>query len=135
VICTASSRSDLVEVHSKELYPSPAAVAQESGFHRQLPDKIKSKIEARQYDEGSPVLIMIKEDTLDRAFFDDDFGGINMTTEIIKKELHKSAWISGVLIYDTPSDARYIENNNAHSSIKITSNDLVSMGILSRYPA
>jgi hypothetical protein len=75
---------------------------------------------------------MIKKNTWDRAFFDDDLGGINMTTEIIKKELHKSVWISGALIYDTPADARYIENNNAHSSIKITSNDLVSMSILSR---
>jgi hypothetical protein len=133
VICAASSRSDLVEVQSEELYPSPAAFAQETGFHRQLTDKIKSKIEARQYDEGSPVLIMIKEDTWDRAFFDDDLEGTLMTTEIIKKELHKSVWISGVLIYDTPSHARYIENNNAHSSIKITSNDLLSMGMLSRY--
>jgi hypothetical protein len=133
VICSASRGGDLVEVESEEVYPSPAALAQESGFHRQLAIKIKNKIESKQYDEGSPVIIMVKEDTWDRAFFDDDPESIDRIDAIIKEELHKSNWVSGVLIYSTPADARYVENNNAAHSIRITNEELVSMGILSTY--
>ena len=133
MICSASRGGDLVEVESEEVYPSPAALAQESGFHRQLAIKIKNKIESKQYDEGSPVIIMVKEDTWDRAFFDDDPESIDRIDAIIKEELHKSNWVSGVLIYSTPADARYVENNNAAHSIRITYQELVSIGILSTY--
>jgi hypothetical protein len=131
VICNAHCRGDLVEVQSEEVYPSAAAFAQESGFHRQLAGKIKNKIEARQYDEGSPVIIMIKEDTWDKAFFDEDPEGIDRIEAIIKEELQKSNQVSGVLIYGTPTDARYIENNNTDQRIRITHDELVSMGISS----
>lgn len=96
VICNAHSRGDLVEVQSEEVYPSAAALAQESGFYRQLADKIKSKIEARQYDEGSPVITRVKEDTWDRAFFDYDGEGTDMIREIIKKNCRS---LPGYLVF------------------------------------
>jgi hypothetical protein len=59
----ASRASNLIEVESVQVYPSPAGLAQERGFQRQLAVKIRKKIDSKQYDEGSPVMIRVKEDT------------------------------------------------------------------------
>ena len=76
---------------------------------------------------------MVKEDTWDKAFFDDDYESISRIDAIIKEELNKSNWVSGVLIYSSPADARYTENANASHSIRITHVELVSMGIATRH--
>ncbi len=120
MIYNAVREGNLVEVESEEVYPSPAALAQERGFQRQLAVKIGKKIESKQYEEGSPIIIMVKEDTWDKAFFDDDYDCISIIDAIIKEELNKSNWVSGALIYSSPADARYIENTNAADSIRIT---------------
>jgi hypothetical protein len=73
---------------------------------------------------------MVKEDTWDKAFFDDDYDSIGSIDAIIKEELNKSNWVSGVLIYSSPADARYIENTNAAHSIRISHDELVSMGLV-----
>ena len=75
---------------------------------------------------------MVKEDRWDKAFFDDDFESIGRIDTIIKEELNKSNWVSGVLIYSSSADARYIENANASHSIRITHEELVSMGKATR---
>jgi hypothetical protein len=59
----AGRAGNLIEVESEEVYPSPAGLAQESVFQRQLAVKIRKKIDSKQYDEGSPVMIRVKEDT------------------------------------------------------------------------
>jgi hypothetical protein len=59
----AGRAGNLIEVESEEAYPSPAGLAQESVFQRQLAVKIRKKIDSKQYDEGSPVMIRVKEDT------------------------------------------------------------------------
>jgi hypothetical protein len=130
VIFSAGRGGNLVEVESEEVYPSPAGLAQEGGFQRQLAVKIRMKIDSKQFDEGSPAIIMIKEDTWDKAFFDDDDESTDKIDAIIKEELNKSNWVSGALIYSSPADARYIENANAAHSIRITLDELVSMGIV-----
>src|SRR5918997_37473 len=135
VIFNAGRESNLIEVESEEVYPSPAGLAQERGFQRQLAVKIRMKIDSKQFDDGSPAIIMIKEDTWDKAFFDDDDESISRIDAIIKEELNKSNWVSGVLIYSSPADARYIENANAAHSIRITNEELVSMGIVTRQAA
>jgi hypothetical protein len=132
VIFNAGRGGNLVEVESEEVYPSPAGLAQERGFQRQLAVKIRMKIDSKQFDEGSPAIIMIKEDTWDKALFDDDDESTDKIDAIIKEELNKSNWVSGVLIYSSPADARYIENANATHSIRITLDELVSMGIVAR---
>ena len=76
---------------------------------------------------------MVKEDTWDKAFFDDDYESISRIDAIIKEELNKSNWVSGVLIYTSPTYARYIENANASHSIRIKHEELVSMGIVTRH--
>jgi hypothetical protein len=76
---------------------------------------------------------MVKEDTWDKAFFDDDYESFGRIDAIIKEELNKSNWISGVLIYSSPTNARYIENANASRSIRITHEELVSVGIVTRH--
>ena len=89
VIFNAGRESNLIEVESEEVYPSPAGLAQERGFQRQLAVKIRMKIDSKQFDEGSPAIIMIKEDTWDKAFFDDDDESISRIDAIIKEELNK----------------------------------------------
>jgi hypothetical protein len=106
VMFNAGRGGILIEVESEEVYPSPAGLAQERGFQRQLAVKTRKKIDSKQYDEGSPVIIMVKEDTWDKAFFDDDYASIGRIDAIIKEELNKSNWVSGVLIYSSPADAR-----------------------------
>jgi hypothetical protein len=69
----------------------------------------------------------------DKAFFDDEYESIDRIDAIIKEELNKSNWFSGVLIHSSPADARYIENANASHSIRITHEELVSMGIVTRH--
>jgi hypothetical protein len=133
VIFNAGRGGNLIEVESEEIYPSLAGLAQERGFQRQLAVKIRDKIDSKQYDEGSPVIIMVKEDTWDKAFFDDDYESIDRIDAIIKGELNKSNWVSGVLIYSSPEDARYIENANASHSIRITQEELVSMGMVTKH--
>jgi hypothetical protein len=58
---------------------------------------------------SSPVIIMAKEDTWDKVLFDDDYEGIGRIDAMIKEELNKSNWVSGVLIYTSPTYARYTE--------------------------
>ena len=94
VMFNAGRGGNLIEVESEEVYPSPAGLAQERGFQRQLVIKIRKKIDSKQYDEGSPAIIMVKEDTWDKAFFDDDYESIGRIDAIIKEELNKSNWIS-----------------------------------------
>ena len=133
VIFNAGRGGNLIEVESEEVYPSPAGLAQERGFQRQLAVKIRKKIDSKQYEEGSPVIIIVKEDRWDKAFFDDDYESIGRIDAIIKEELNKSNWVSGVVIYSSPADARYIENANASHSIRITHEELVSMGIVTKH--
>ncbi|HKF26928.1 MAG TPA: hypothetical protein VKB06_00860 [Nitrososphaera sp.] len=133
VMFNAGRGGDLIEVGSEQVYPSPAGLAQESGFQRQLAVKIRKKIDSKRYDEGSPVIIRVKEDTGDKAFFDDDFESIDRIDAIIKEELNKSNWVSGVLICSSSANARYIENTNASHSIRIKHEELVSMSIVTRH--
>src|SRR5215211_1148154 len=109
VIFNAGRGGNLIEVESEEVYLSPAGLAQERGFQRQLAVKVRKKIDSKQYDEGSPVIIIVKED------------------------MNKSNWVSGVVIYSSPADARYIENANASHSIRITHEELVSMCIVTKH--
>jgi hypothetical protein len=51
VIFNAGRGGNLIEVESKEVYPSPAGLTQERGFQRQLAAKIRKKIDSKQYDE------------------------------------------------------------------------------------
>jgi hypothetical protein len=51
VIFNAGRGGNLIEVESEEVYPSPAGLAQERGFQRQLAVKIRKKIDSKQYDE------------------------------------------------------------------------------------
>ena len=102
MIFNAGRGGNLIEVESKEVYPSPAGLAQERGFQRQLAIKIRKKIDSKQYDESSPVITMVKENTWDKALFDDDYEGIGRIDAMIKEELNKSNWVSGVLIYTSP---------------------------------
>ena len=69
----------------------------------------------------------------DKAFFDDDYESIGRIDAIIKEELNKSNWVSGVLIYSSSADARYIENANASHSIRIKHEELVSRSIVTRH--
>jgi hypothetical protein len=133
VIFNAGRGGNLIEVESEEVYLSPAGLAQERGFQRQLAVKVRKKIDSKQYDEGSPVIIIVKEDRWDKAFFDDDYDSIGRIDAIIKEELNKSNWVSGVVIYSSPADARYIENANASHSIRITHEELVSMCIVTKH--
>ena len=69
----AGRGGNLIEVGSEEVYPGPVGLAQDRGFQGQLAVKIRKKIVSTRYDEGSPVVIRVKEDTWDKAFFDDDY--------------------------------------------------------------
>jgi hypothetical protein len=48
VIFNAGRGGNLIEVESEEVYPSPAGLAQERGFQRQLAVKIRKKIGSKQ---------------------------------------------------------------------------------------
>lgn len=129
VFYDSECRGDFVEIHSDEFYPSPSALAQEQALHNQIAKKIQDKILAKQYHEGTPIILMIREDISDRMFFD-EYEGASLIDQVITTELAKSQWISGVVLYSrSMSDGRYLENNNAHSDVRIEYNDLLSLGI------
>jgi hypothetical protein len=120
-----------VEIHSQEVYSSSSTLEQaEERLHSQLIRRIRDKIPGGQYEQGSPFIIMVKEDISDSMVFDSDFDQVGKTNSIIEKELEKYPWVSGLIIYTrTILDSRYIENRNSDLSVKISLDDLASIGI------
>jgi hypothetical protein len=125
------SNGDFVEIHSQEVYSSGSTLEQaEERLHNHLIRRIRDKISGGQYEQGSPFIIMVKEDISDRMLFDSDFDQVGKTNSLIEKELEKYTWVSGLIIYTrTILDGRYIENRNADLTVKMSLDDLVSMGI------
>ena len=125
------SNEDFVEIHSQEVYSSGSTLEQaEERLHNQLIRRIRDKISGGQYEQGSPFIIMLKEDISDSMLFDSHFDQVGKTNSIIKKELEKYPWVSGLIIYThTILDGRYIENRNSDLSVKISLDDLASIGI------
>jgi hypothetical protein len=125
------SDGDFVEIHSQEVYSSGSTLEQaEERLHNHLIRRIRDKISGGQYEQGSPFIIMVKEDISDSMLFDSDYDQVGKTNSLIEKELEKYPWVSGLIIYTrTILDGRYVENRNAELTVKMSLDDLASMGI------
>jgi hypothetical protein len=125
------SNGDFVEIHSQEVYSSGSTLEQaEEQLHNHLIRRIRDKISGGQYEQGSPFIIMVKEDISDRMLFDSDFDQVGKTNSLIEKELEKYPWVSGLIIYThTILDGRYVENRNADLTVKMSLDDLAPVGV------
>jgi hypothetical protein len=124
------SDGNFVEVHSKEVYSSDTLEQAEERLRNQLTRRIRDKISEGQFEQGSPFIIMVREDISNSMLFDSDFSQVGKTNSIVEKELEKYPWVSGLIIYTrTILDGRYVENRNSDLSVKIWLDDLASIGI------
>jgi hypothetical protein len=98
----------------RSFYSSGSTLEQaEECFHDQLTKKVRNKIAEGQYEQGSPFIIMMKEDISKNMLFNSEFDQVGKTNSIIDKELEKCPWVLGLIIYThTILDGRYIENKN-----------------------
>jgi hypothetical protein len=79
-----------VEIHSEEVYSSGSTLEQgEERFRDQLTKKVRNKIAGGQYEQGSPLIIMVKEDISKNMLFNSEFDQVGKTNSIIDKELEK----------------------------------------------
>jgi hypothetical protein len=56
------SDGNFVEVHSKEVYSSDTLEQAEERLRNQLTRRIRDKISEGQFEQGSPFIIMVRED-------------------------------------------------------------------------
>jgi hypothetical protein len=98
-----------VEIHSQVVYSSGSTPDQaEESFHNQLIGRIRDKVSGGQYEQGSPFIIMVKEDISDSNLFDGDFEQVGKTNSVIEKELEKYTWVSGLILLHTYDPRRQI---------------------------
>jgi hypothetical protein len=103
------SNGDFVEIHSQEVYSSGSTLDQaEERFHNPLIRWIRDKVSGGQYEQGSPFIIMLKEDISDSNLFDSEFEQVGKTNSVIEKELEKYPWVSGLILLHAYNPRRQI---------------------------
>ena len=103
---------------------------QHESFLRQIKRKIRSKIREKQFEDGCPIIFIIKCSLWSNDFENssDDFSKIKVQVENVIKQ---HSFISGVLVYNTVyTHGRFIYNPGADEKTKLsdsTISDLFSM--------
>ena len=105
-------------------------LAQHESFLRQIKRKICYKIQKKQFEEGCPIIFIIKCNLWSNDFENssDDFSKIKTQVENVIKQ---HSFISGILVYNTVyTHGRFIHNPGADEKTKLsdsTISDLFSM--------
>lgn len=107
---------DAMSAPNRELspLPEPSSITtgdlQQESFFNQIRRKLKSKIEKKQYVQGSPIIFVIKAVLWSSSFEDSNYD-FNQIKPIVEEELGPHPEISGALLYHSDyTKGRYIRN-------------------------
>lgn len=129
IIAGTGASTLLVEIHTKEFFPSKAAMSERKSFLNHIIRNIKTQITEHQLQPNAPNIIIVQGyhwTMFGFGLFDFEL----LYTQIQKFfEKRREEYLSGVVIFGTKfEEALYISNNYATESSRLDKEDVAKLG-------
>ena len=129
IIAGTGASTLLVEIHTKEFFPSKAAMSERKSFLNHIIRNIKTQIKEHQLQPNAPNIIIVQG--YHWTMFGFGLFDLELLYTRIQKffEKRREEYLSGVVIFGTKfEEALYIGNNYATESSRLDKEDIVKLG-------